>query len=134
VTIKKDALLYAASKFLWCRSFKTTETHIERTILRRKRSSKNRDGSHVPAKIVSIFFSENMYSFIYLSRPGLVAHGIFHCDRWDLVPQPRIEPGHPTLGAQSPSPWTTREVFKIVSKQQKKKKKKPDWKHEEDPI
>ena len=76
VTIKKDALLYAALKFLWCRSFKTTETYIERTILREKRSSKNRDGSHLPPKIVSIFFSENIYFSVYLARPGLVAHGI----------------------------------------------------------
>lgn len=41
--------------------------------------------------------------FIYLAGPGLVAHGIFNCGRWVLVPQARIEPGHPTLGAQSPS-------------------------------
>ena len=29
---------------------------------------------------------------------------------WDLVPRPGIEPGHPALGAQSLSHWTTREV------------------------
>ena len=29
---------------------------------------------------------------------------------WHLVSQPGIEPGYPALGAQSLSPWTTREV------------------------
>ena len=32
---------------------------------------------------------------------------------WDLVPQPRIEPGPPALGAQSLTHWTTREAPNI---------------------
>ena len=41
---------------------------------------------------------------IYLSVPSLI------CGIWNLVPQPRIEPMTPALGAQSLSHWTTREV------------------------
>ena len=36
--------------------------------------------------------------------------GSFSCSTWDLVPWPGIEPSPPTLGAQSLSHWTTRDV------------------------
>ena len=39
----------------------------------------------------------------------VAACGIFHFDMWDLVPWLGIEPRSPALGAQSLSPWTTRE-------------------------
>ena len=45
-----------------------------------------------------------MYLFIYLAALGL------SCGMWDQVPWPRIEPGPPTLVAQSLSPWSPREV------------------------
>ena len=32
------------------------------------------------------------------------------CAMWDLAPGSRIKPGPPVLGAQSLSPWITREV------------------------
>ena len=35
---------------------------------------------------------------------------ILSCGMWDLVSWPGIEPGPPTLGAQSLSHWTTRKV------------------------
>ena len=35
---------------------------------------------------------------------------LLSCGMWDLVPWPGIEPWPPTLGAQSLSQWTTREV------------------------
>ena len=37
-----------------------------------------------------------------------------NCSVWDLVPWPEIEPGPPALGAQSLSPWTTREVPNLI--------------------
>ena len=43
------------------------------------------------------------YLFI-LAVPGL------SCGLWDLVPLPGIKHGSPTLGAGSPSHWTTKEV------------------------
>ena len=39
--------------------------------------------------------SIKIYIYIYLSVPSL------SCGIWDLVPQPRIEPMTPALGAQS---------------------------------
>ena len=70
------------------------------------------------------------FLFIYLSVPGLscgmwslllffsvAACRTFSCSlqtlicsMWDLVPLPGIEPGPPTLGVWSLSPWTTGEV------------------------
>ena len=41
--------------------------------------------------------------------PGL------NCSMWDLIPWPGIEPGPPTLGAWSLSPWTSREIPIMVS-------------------
>ena len=35
------------------------------------------------------------------------------CGMWDLVPQPGIQPGHPALGVQCCSHWTTREIPKF---------------------
>ena len=44
------------------------------------------------------------------SSVSIVAHGIFSCSPWGLVPWPGIEPGPPTLGPRSLSHWTTREI------------------------
>ena len=57
--------------------------------------------------IMSFFF--NVYLFTYFAVPGL------SCSMWDLIPWPGIEPGPPTLGAQSLSPWTSREIPVMVS-------------------
>ena len=51
--------------------------------------------------------SIKIYRYIYLSVPSL------SCGIWDLVPQPRIEPMTPALGAQSLSHWTTRQVPQV---------------------
>ena len=61
--------------------------------------------------------------FIYLfwlHRVLVVARGIFFFfffsfSRWDLVPQPGIEPGSPALGAWSLTHWTTRKVPRVFS-------------------
>ena len=42
---------------------------------------------------------------------------------WDLVPQPRIEPGPPALGVQSLTHWTTKKVSHLIFKLQKFKYK-----------
>ena len=47
------------------------------------------------------------YLFIWLYQVLVVAHGIFSCSMWDLVPWPGIEPGPPELGVWSHSRWTT---------------------------
>ena len=50
----------------------------------------------------------------YLLHAGslimVVAHGIFSCGMWDLVPWPGIEPRPPVLGVRRLSHRTTREV------------------------
>ena len=55
-------------------------------------------------KIVSPVFIFFLNFFIYLAALGL------SCSMWDLAPGPGVEPGPPSLGAQSLSHWTTREV------------------------
>ena len=45
-----------------------------------------------------------IYIYIYLALPHL------RFGTEDLLPQPRINPGFPALGAWSLSHWTTREV------------------------
>ena len=57
----------------------------------------------------SAFFF-NVYLFIWLCQVLVAACGIFHCSIWDLVSWPGIEARLPTLGAQSLSRWTTREI------------------------
>ena len=54
-----------------------------------------------------ICFLKNIYLFIWLCQVLVVA-----CT-WDLVPWPGMEPGPPTLGAQSLNCWTTREITKM---------------------
>ena len=56
------------------------------------------------------FFFLNIYLFIWLHQVLIVAHGIFSCGMWDLVPWPGIELRSPALGAQSLSHGTTRVV------------------------
>ena len=46
----------------------------------------------------------------------VVAHEIFSCGMWNLVPWPGIEPGPPALGVRSLSHWT-REVLTSTSVQ-----------------
>ena len=56
-------------------------------------------------------FLKKIYLFTYWLCPILVvAHGIFSCGMWDLVPPPGIEPRLPALGMQSRSHWTSSEV------------------------
>ena len=50
------------------------------------------------------------YLFIWLWQVLFVAHGIFNCNMWDLVPWSGIEPGPPALGAWSLNHVTTSEV------------------------
>ena len=57
-----------------------------------------------------LFFNFNIYLFIWLHWVLIVAHGIFSCGMWDLVPWPGIELRSPALGTQSLSHWTTRVV------------------------
>ena len=57
--------------------------------------------------------------FIWLCWVLVVAFGIFVCSMWNLVSWPGIEAGAPTLGVQSLSLWTTRDVplsffFKLI--------------------
>ena len=56
------------------------------------------------------FFFLIFYLCIWLCWVLIATCGIFSCGMQDLVPQPGIEPGSPTLGAQSLSHWATREV------------------------
>ena len=58
----------------------------------------------------AFFFFLNIYLFIWLHWVLVVARRIFSCSMGDLVPSSGIEPGSPTLGAQSLGRWTTREV------------------------
>ena len=60
-----------------------------------------------------------LYLFIWLCQVLVAKHGIFRCGMWtlscgmwDLVPWPRIEPRPCTLGTQSPSHRTTKEVHR----------------------
>ena len=50
------------------------------------------------------FFIHIFILFTYLFAPGL------SWDMWDLVLYPGTEPTLPSLGAQSLSHWTTREI------------------------
>ena len=59
------------------------------------------------------YFKKYFYLFIWLHWVLVTARGLLACHMWDLGPWPRIEPGPPALGAQSPSHWTTREVLRI---------------------
>ena len=70
---------------------------------------------------VSYFLKVYIY-FIYFAALGLTACGVlilvaacgvFSCGMRDLVPQPRITPGPPAMGAQNLCYWTTREVPKV---------------------
>ena len=71
-------------------------------------------------RIESFFFSFfNIYLFIWLCQVLAAACGIFDlhwgfsCGMWDIVPWPGIEHAPtltPTLGVQSLSHWTTRQV------------------------
>ena len=63
-------------------------------------------------------FIFSIYLCTWLCQVLVTACGIFSCSMqtlscgvWDLVPWPGIEPRAPALGAQSLSPWPTREVF-----------------------
>ena len=49
------------------------------------------------------FFFPNIYYFYLFGCTGIVG-------MWDLVLQPRIDPGPPALGVQSLSHWTNRQV------------------------
>ena len=63
-----------------------------------------------------------IYLFIYLAALGLSCGTLdLCCHVWDLsggmrylVPWPGIEPGPPSLGAQSHNHWTTRDVSHII--------------------
>ena len=64
-----------------------------------------------------LFKNIYLYSFIWLYLVLVVVHGVFsRClhtlsfGMWDLVPWPGIEPGPPTLGAQSLRHCTPKEV------------------------
>ena len=68
-----------------------------------------------------LLFFKNLYIFYFwLCRvfiaacliAAYVGFSVAAC-MWDLVPQPRIEPGPPALGAQSLTHWTTREAPNI---------------------
>ena len=59
-------------------------------------------------KIFSCFF---LNLFIWLHWLFVAAYEIFSYGIRDLVPWPRLESGPSTLGTESPSPWTTREVL-----------------------
>ena len=63
--------------------------------------------------IIIIFFT----LFIWLCQVLLVAHRLFCCSQWDLVPWPGIKPGPPTLGMWRLSHWTTREVWDVHLKE-----------------
>ena len=59
-----------------------------------------------------LFFKKKKTTKLYLAAPGLRCRMQVgsYCALWGLVPWPGIEPGTPSLGAQSLSPWTTKEV------------------------
>ena len=52
-------------------------------------------------------FLIGLFLFIWLCQVLVLEHGIFnlHCDMWDLVPWPGVEPRSPALGALSLSHW-----------------------------
>ena len=54
--------------------------------------------------LLNIYIYIHTHIYIYLAASGL------SCSMSDLVPRPGIEPGPPTLWAQSLSPWTSRDV------------------------
>ena len=58
---------------------------------------------------LGLFFF-NIYLFIWPHWVLVLAHGVFSCGTWDLVPWPGIEARTPAMGAGSLSHWTTREV------------------------
>ena len=72
-------------------------------------------GNHSRANHSDTIFLFKKYIFLWLFQVLAEALVTFSCGMWDLVPQPRIEPEPPALGAQSLSPWTTTEV-PIISK------------------
>ena len=51
---------------------------------------------------------------ICLHQVLVVAHRIFSCSIWDLVPRPGIEPQLPALGVKSFGHWTIREVPQLL--------------------
>ena len=57
------------------------------------------------AQFVQLFRKNNIYLFIWLHRVLVVAHRIFSCGMWDLVPWPWIEPRPPALGVWNLNPW-----------------------------
>ena len=59
----------------------------------------------------SLLFFSFKYLFIYLAVPSLsCSMSLSSCSIWGPVPQPGIRRGPATLGVQSLSHWTTREV------------------------
>ena len=60
--------------------------------------------------VLFIYLFLNICLFIWLCQILVVAHGIFSCGMWDLIPWPGIEPGSHALRAQSLSHWISREV------------------------
>ena len=77
----------------------TQQLYLNKKLLAKK---KKKLGSKVEA-IMTVFFLKKLL-FIYLAALGL------SCGMQGLVPWPRIEPRPLTLGPQSLSLWTTREV------------------------
>ena len=66
------------------------------------------------SRSIGTIFPTALHLF-HLAALGLaVAHGVFSCSVWDLVPQPGLKPKPPVLGAQSLSHWTTREVLAFL--------------------
>ena len=56
------------------------------------------------------------YSFNWLHWVLVVACMVFSCGMWNLVPSSGTEPGHPVLGAQNLSLWTSREFCNLLLK------------------
>ena len=54
-------------------------------------------------KLANFFFK----LYIWLHQASFVAHRIFSCSMWDLIPWPGIEPSPPASGVQCLSHWTT---------------------------
>ena len=61
------------------------------------------------------FFFLIFYLFISPHQLFVVAHKIFSCGMWDLVPWPGIEPQSRALGAGSLSHWATKQVPQVDS-------------------
>ena len=65
------------------------------------------DGEESPLKD---FCSQHYAFFFFFKCLFIMAALGLTCGIWDLVPRPGFEPKPPSLGACSPSHWTTREV------------------------